>query len=202
MEEKVLIERKIYGNFGKSVLTCASVAAVILFFVVWIGINRNEQYYWYSPTLLDTLFCENFFIIVGVALIPLLLGLLIYFAFAKSQLTVTDKRIYGITVFGKRVDLPLDSVSAVSLTMVFFSGVSISTSSGRITFFLIPKRNEVYEVLSQLIIERQNKSKETVIKQETPQSNADELKKYKDLFDSGVITQEEFDAKKKQLLGL
>lgn len=33
-------------------------------------------------------------------------------------------------------------------------------------------------------------------------SQADELKKFKDLLDSGVITQEEFDAKKKQLLGL
>ena len=33
-------------------------------------------------------------------------------------------------------------------------------------------------------------------------SNADELKKYKDLLDSGIITQEEFDQKKKQLLGL
>lgn len=33
-------------------------------------------------------------------------------------------------------------------------------------------------------------------------SNADELKKYKDLLDGGAITQEEFDAKKKQLLGL
>lgn len=33
-------------------------------------------------------------------------------------------------------------------------------------------------------------------------SNADELKKYKDLLDSGVISQEEFNAKKKQLLGL
>ena len=31
---------------------------------------------------------------------------------------------------------------------------------------------------------------------------ADELKKYKELLDSGVISQEEFDAKKKQLLGL
>ena len=30
----------------------------------------------------------------------------------------------------------------------------------------------------------------------------DELKKFKDLADSGVITQEEFEAKKKQLLGL
>ena len=33
-------------------------------------------------------------------------------------------------------------------------------------------------------------------------SNADELKKFKDLLDSGVISQEEFDAKKKQLLEL
>ncbi len=33
-------------------------------------------------------------------------------------------------------------------------------------------------------------------------SNADELKKFKELLDSGIITQEDFDAKKKQLLGL
>ena len=37
----------------------------------------------------------------------------------------------------------------------------------------------------------------------TPQiSNADELTKFKSLLDSGIITQEEFDVKKKQLLGL
>ena len=33
-------------------------------------------------------------------------------------------------------------------------------------------------------------------------SPADEIKKYKELLDLGIITQEEFDAKKKQLLGL
>ena len=33
-------------------------------------------------------------------------------------------------------------------------------------------------------------------------SSADELKKFKELLDSGIISQEEFDAKKKQLLGL
>ena len=33
-------------------------------------------------------------------------------------------------------------------------------------------------------------------------TEADEIKKYKELLDSGAITQEEFDAKKKQLLGL
>jgi len=33
-------------------------------------------------------------------------------------------------------------------------------------------------------------------------SDADELLKFKDLLDSGVLTQEEFEAKKRQLLGL
>ncbi|MBR1968808.1 MAG: SHOCT domain-containing protein [Clostridia bacterium] len=36
----------------------------------------------------------------------------------------------------------------------------------------------------------------------TTNSAADEIKKFKDLLDAGVITQEEFDLKKKQLLGL
>ena len=43
--------------------------------------------------------------------------------------------------------------------------------------------------------------KKVVVVNDT-QSNADELKKYKDLLDNGTITQEEFDQKKKQLLGL
>jgi len=36
----------------------------------------------------------------------------------------------------------------------------------------------------------------------SPISNADELKKFKELLDSGAITQEEYDSKKKELLGL
>ena len=39
-------------------------------------------------------------------------------------------------------------------------------------------------------------------KQESQISVADEIKKFKELLDMGAITQEEFDAKKKQLLGL
>lgn len=48
-------------------------------------------------------------------------------------------------------------------------------------------------------------SQETTIPQATPvqqESAADEIKKFKELLDMGAISQEEFDAKKKQLLGL
>ena len=46
----------------------------------------------------------------------------------------------------------------------------------------------------------QTKTGATVIQQAN--SPAEELKKFKELLDSGIINQEEFDAKKKQLLGL
>ena len=42
----------------------------------------------------------------------------------------------------------------------------------------------------------------TVIQQAAAPSAADELKKFKELLDMGAISQEEYDAKKKQLLGL
>ena len=42
----------------------------------------------------------------------------------------------------------------------------------------------------------------TIVNHEANQSNVEELKKYKKLLDTGAITKDEFDAKKKQLLEL
>ncbi|MBR5601424.1 MAG: SHOCT domain-containing protein, partial [Clostridia bacterium] len=52
-------------------------------------------------------------------------------------------------------------------------------------------------------VEKANQSRNPAGQIVTQQlSPADELKKFKELLDMGIITQEEFDAKKKQLLGL
>ena len=59
---------------------------------------------------------------------------------------------------------------------------------------------EVAEYVKKRVDEFKRSSGKPVIQQTA--SSADELKKFKELLDSGVITQEEFDAKKKQLLGL
>lgn len=84
-----------------------------------------------------------------------------------------------------------------------FSGLAVTTASGAIKFAMLKNRDELHEEISKLLVARQEKpAASAAIRQEIPQSNADELKKYKDLLDSGVISQEEFDAKKKQLLGL
>ena len=95
----------------------------------------------------------------------------------------------------------MDSISAVGKS--FLKSIAVSTSSGTIKFAGIKERDEVYKAITEQTMERQNKAvSTTTIKQEIQQSNADELGKFKDLLDKGIITQEEFDAKKKQLLGL
>ena len=86
--------------------------------------------------------------------------------------------------------------------MSSFKGIAVGTSSGRIVFKGIGNRDEIYEAINKLIIERQEKAKAEPVKQEAPASNLDEIKKVKELPDAGIITQEEFDTKKKQLLGL
>ena len=62
-----------------------------------------------------------------------------------------------------------------------------------------PDGNVILNELSSAINAAKNKNQSST----TPAiSTADELKKFKELLDMGIISQEEFDAKKKQLLGL
>lgn len=136
----------------------------------------------------------------------LLVGLLVFkFVFAKSEITVTDKRVYGKIAFGKRVDLPLDSISSVGIGFEWLKSVTVATSSGVIKFALVRNYRDVYQGISNLLLDRQNngnRNNESVVNNTSNASTADELAKFKNLMDAGVITKEEFEAKKKQLLGL
>lgn len=134
----------------------------------------------------------------SIPLLPfIILGIIFYVASSKISLTVTNKRIYGTAIFAKRIDLPLDMVSAVSTS--FFKGIGVSTSSGVIKFWCIKNNLDIHQEISKLLLGRQDNKG---IKETRSSSNADELKKYRKLLDDGTITQDEFDAKKKQLLDL
>lgn len=74
--------------------------------------------------------------------------------------------------------------------------ITLKAGDGRIT----AKAEQVLEMLNQKIREAKSGTHAATVVQQT--SAADEIKKFKELLDMGVITQEEFDAKKKQLLGL
>lgn len=223
MDEKVIVKSERY-NVRKGLLTFFTVVASIC--VLVFAINFTESLAWahdrwddcdtysgkqshsiscihkYNSTpveaALNRMFIEDYLYVIGGS------GafcLLLYAWLHSYEITVTDKRVYGKTAFGKRVDLPVDSVSAVGSGWP--KGISVATSSGKISFLMIKNRDEIHKCVSDLLIERQGKAiTNTTSTQQVSQSNADELKKYKELLDNGIITQEEFDAKKKQLLGL
>ena len=202
MDEKIIIKSKISNV--KLITTLLLLVGIFFFAVVWTSetsggfyAEQIERGCWdYVLTSMVPYFASftflPFAVIAGVY----------YFAVRKMSITVTNKRVYGTAVFGKRVDIPLDKISAVGTSA--FKGIAVTSSSGAIKFTMISNNNEIHAEISKLLLERQEKKDTSAPASPTvvSSSNADELKKYKELLDSGIITQEEFDAKKKQLLGL
>lgn len=167
-------------------------------------IIRKSKFSYVCGATFSDLFRDIYGLFAIIPFVALsLIGGLIYFWLHSYELTVTDKRIYGKVAWGKRVDLPVDSISATA-TIKTLKGVSVSTSSGKIKFLVMKNADKIYNVINELLINRQQeKVVATPVVTNTPVSDeADQLKKFKDLLDNGAITQEEFDAKKKQLLGL
>lgn len=136
-----------------------------------------------------------------LSILLVILTSVVYWWLKNTEITVTDKRVYGKTATGKRVDLPFDSISAVATSL--FKGISVATSSGLINFKMIANRDEIHKSISQLLIDRQNsKQEQKQVIVNNNDSTTEQLKQYKELLDNGIITQEEFNTKKKQLLGL
>lgn len=174
MEEKEIIKGK--PSNLKKIFIGISVLGLLL--IVCEGIKGDEQ----------NIPLEY----VGLGLI--IIGLFMIFYISSSKIIVTNKRIYGIGTFKRRVDLPLDTISAIGTSI--FNGIDIGTSAGRIRFKGIENNSEIHTEISKLLNNRQ------VQEQIKNTDTTEELKKYKELLDSEVITQEEFEAKKKQLLEL
>ena len=183
MEEKIIVK----GVANRMASFVIPIVAVIIGGLSLLG----------SITVASSAGAENVLIIVGIAFI--VLAIIAFLYFTRSEITVTNKRVYGKAAFGKRVDLPINSISAVGMSS--FNGISVGTSSGRVSFLYISNSDEIHKAINDLVLNKTDNNV-TTIRQEMPQSNADELKKYKELLDQGIISQEEFDAKKKQLLGL
>lgn len=187
MEEKELIK----GKFIK--MNIPAVFCLIMTCIFGYGYYVSSTSRWAAT---DEVMMFQILMLVCAAL-----TILFFLWMSGCSITVTNKRVYGIGAFRKRVDLPFDMISSVGGGL--FYSIAVATSSGKIKFWFVENKNDIYNVISKCLVERQNKGvSESKINQKASQSDADELKKFKELLDSGVITQEEFETKKKQLLGM
>ncbi len=193
MKENILIkgkfiERKILGAY------CFGIPAVLFVFTLMVGSYVGSSDFVETYIIPDA--GEGAAVLFYLTVIALGTGIVLWYYLGQRDITVTDKRVYGKAAFGVMIDLPFDKIASVSTS--FPKAVAVATSSGLIKFFLLENQQEIFSTISELLIKRQSQSTET----NNNVSNADELQKYKILLDNGVITQEEFDAKKKQILNL
>lgn len=133
----------------------------------------------------------------------------------NSAVVLTDSRLIfagGTSDFIKTVSsfsLDLSRIDAIDMQaqmLVYNLMITASGEQTKCTFAAMKDENGarlLKEFINAVYDCKQTKSE---VKPQTNIINqvsaADELKKFKELLDMGVLTQEEFDAKKKQLLGL
>lgn len=218
MDEKILIKSEVNKTLKKILqwgpVILFGIAALISIFLSMPKTKEYSYYFYgkyrtrtYTYTRWEVVFDFGedtglfiLFVLGCLALLGSIILGIMYLVNRKCELQITENNVKGKTLFGKEVVLPLYMVSAYS-TRKFLSVVCVATASGITKFSLIENYKEIGEVLEQQINQRQRNT-ETYSKKSTESNSMDDLLKLKSLLDSGIITQEEFDAKKKQLLGL
>ena len=91
--------------------------------------------------------------------------------------------------------IPIQQIASVDLGMPFYGQIIIETAGGK--KFKIPVKNSAKKKIDEAI--NQAKSQ---IGQPVKQNDLGDLEKLNELKENGIITEEEFRAKKKQILGI
>ena len=173
----------------------------------WIGIVS----YGLSLLYIITSFFVKSFKKIGFCILPLItLGLFIAILINSNTIIGVDFEslgyYYGYDIY-TTTSIEFDPVLVPSIVFIFLTFVSMLTCG--ILEILNKKSQDMIQNEQNSIVEcfgevEHLKYKEELETMETHEVEviATELKKLKELLDAGIITQEEFDAKKKQLLGL
>ncbi len=115
----------------------------------------------------------------------------------NQKIALTDNCVMCNSHDGATVNLQYEKIISINKNDAMKMIVINTGAAKPISFLNLLNYNEIFEFINKKISEISNEKTSV-----NSIGAADELKKYKDLLDAGIITQEEFDAKKKQLLGL
>lgn len=83
----------------------------------------------------------------------IILGFLIWLNIKSYEITVTNKRVFGKSSFGIRIDIPLTKITSVMISPILKT-ILVSSSSGMIKFSFISNAEEVYAQINKLILSK------------------------------------------------
>lgn len=154
----------------------------------WVSYGTFGQYYFQEGVL--------FVIIISVLFVALGTTNLLYLKDKKTELSIVDGAVIGKKSNGKTVQFLLKDIKSVEMTKT--QGLKITGAGIRYNIHLIQNAEEMKNVIMDMLAKAQHVQPTVAV----VGSSTSDIKEYKELLDAGIITQEEFDAKKKQLLGL
>ncbi|WP_368258861.1 PH domain-containing protein [Enterococcus gallinarum] len=118
------------------------------------------------------------------------------FAITNKRILMAQQKLVGSNVQSIKLDLIND---VTKQTGVLMGTVTVDTFKEKFNVGVDKQSvDRIATSLNEILFEL----KSHIHVEATPTSNVDEIRNYKSLLDDGIITQEEFDAKKKELLGL
>ena len=131
------------------------------------------------------------------------------YTYKHGVIAITNERLIYVvktnSLFFKNLvtkSVSLDFISDVAKTVLKgygFGNIAFDCRNEKFNYIVsLESMDKMYADINDALDHSHSKNSQV----NATNSCADELKKYKELLDSGIITQEEFDAKKKQLLGL
>lgn len=147
MEEKVLFEGKFSKSNALSITFVIIGIVLIIFDLILVGGDINF--------IIEDAFQYGYFEmwVIIFAFLFFIAAIIVYLMMRNCKFVITDKRIYGRSTFGKQISLPLDKVSMASST--YLNCLVVSTSSGKIAFWLITNGDEAWQIINNLIVARQ-----------------------------------------------
>ena len=134
-----------------------------------------------------------------------LLGVATSFPNPTEQLYITNQRIIAHKILGifenKRTEIPITSFSSSNIVLKGL-GASIeivaSNNSAKVEKMHVHIAYEIKKLIDSLTVS----SGSEIAPQVTTDDTLDQIKKLAELRDSGILTEDEFNAKKKKILGI
>jgi len=169
MEEKVLIKSKSVSLANALIRYFVAPVAIFVIMIVYyytaglstimshLGPKYNASLgrFFTSALIFEFDAVGSWFvpIIFYIGIATLIWGIINFLKYKDMAMTVTDKRVYGVSSFGKRVDFPLSAINSASASGK--RNINLLTPSGKVLFGNFENTDELFQIISKMLVERQ-----------------------------------------------
>ena len=158
-----------------------------------IGQFQFTDHRWDDETIVNIVF----FSVMTLCFVCVLITQIVNSSHSKQQLSIENNKVFYQS--GKKKD-EIEASRITSVVKKPYHGVKITSPGKNITVSMLKNQVEIVDCITDLINNKKDKDAATVAAVGEKISSAQQLKEWKELLDAGVISAEEFESKKKNLL--